>query len=117
MPKPSDPSRTELIRPATRPQTKKAAQRRKGAGRVQAFGGPRTLGQALDQAVSPRRRREIAEHSGSDAQAQKVPFEPYPRALLVRQIAGGSLHDLPAGRARDPWSQAHGAQLEIAVPG
>ena len=76
MPKHSDPIRTELIRPVTRPQTKKAAQRRKVAGRLQAFVGPRTLGQALDQAVSPRRRREIAEQSGYDAQAQKVTFEP-----------------------------------------
>jgi len=39
------------------------------------------------------------------------------RALVVRQIAGGSLHDLQEGMARDPRYQAHGAQLEISVPG
>jgi hypothetical protein len=44
-------------------------------------------------------------------------FAPYLRALLVRQIEGGSLHDLQAGMARDPLYQAHGAQLEISVPG
>jgi IS4 transposase len=71
----------------------------------------------LDQAVSPRRRQEIAEQSGYDAQAQKLTFEPYLRALLVRQIEGGSLHDLQEGMARDPLYQAHGAQLEISVPG
>jgi IS4 transposase len=67
--------------------------------------------------VSPRRRQEIAEQSGYDAQAQKLTFEPYLRALLVRQIEGGSLHDLQDGMARDPLYQAHGAQLEISVPG
>jgi Transposase DDE domain len=36
---------------------------------------------------------------------------------LVRQIEGGSLHDLQDGMARDPLYQAHGAQLEISVPG
>lgn len=79
--------------------------------------GPGPRGQALDQAVSPWRRREIAEQSGYDAQAQKVTFEPYLRALLVRQIEGGSLHDLQAGMARAPWYPAQGAQREIAVPG
>ncbi len=117
MPKQSDPVRTKLIRPATRPKTKKAAKRRKVAGPLQAFVGPHTLGQALDQAVPPARRQAIAEQSGYDAQAQKLTFAPYLRALLVRQIEGGSLHDLQAGMARDPLYQAHGAQLEISVPG
>jgi hypothetical protein len=36
---------------------------------------------------------------------------------VVRQIEGGSLHDLQAGMARDPRYQAHGAQREISVPG
>jgi hypothetical protein len=39
------------------------------------------------------------------------------RAHLVRQSEGGSLHDLQAGMAYDPLYRAHGAQLEIAVPG
>ena len=62
-------------------------------------------------------RQEIADQSGYDAQAQKLTFAPYLRALLVRQIEGGSLHDLQDGMARDPLYQAHGAQLEISVPG
>lgn len=117
MPKHADPIRTELIRPPTRPKTKQATTRRKVAGPLKAFVGPRTLAQALDQAVSPQRRQEIAEQSGYDTQAQKLTFAPYLRALLVRQIEGGSLHDLQAGMARDPLYQAHGAQLEISVPG
>lgn len=117
MPKHSDPMRPELIRPAKRPQTKKATKRRQVAGPLKALVGPRALGQALDQAVAPQRRQEIAQQSGDDAQAQKLTFEPYLRALLVRQIEGGSLHDLQDGMARDPLYQAHGAQLEISVPG
>ena len=97
MTKHSDPVGTELIRPATRLKTNKATKRRKVAGPLKAFVGPRTLAQALDQAVSPQRRQEIAEQSGYDAQAQKLTFEPYLRALLVRQIEGGSLHDLQDG--------------------
>jgi hypothetical protein len=76
MPKHSDPIRTELIRPTTRPQTKKATKRRKVAGPLKAVGGPRALGQALDQAVPPQRRLEIAQQSGYDAQAQKLTFAP-----------------------------------------
>ena len=66
MPKHADPIRTELIRPPTRPKTKQATTRRKVAGPLKAFVGPRTLAQALDQAVSPQRRQEIAEQSGYD---------------------------------------------------
>jgi hypothetical protein len=117
MPKQTASISTEIIRPATRPTPHKTAKRGKVAGTLKAFVGPRTLRQALDQAVSPRRRQEIAEQSGYDAQAQKLTVEPYLRALLVRQIEGGSLHDLQAGMARDPVYQAHGAQLEISVPG
>jgi hypothetical protein len=117
MPKPSDPIRTELIRPATRPQTKKATKRRKVAGPLKAFVGPRALGQALDQAGPPQRRQAMAPQSGDDAQAQKLTFEPYLRALVVRQREGGSLPDLQAGMARDPRSQAQGAPLEISAPG
>ena len=117
MAKQADPIGTKLIRPTTRPQTNKTSTRRPVAGSLKAFVGPRTLGQALDQAVPPARRQAIAEQSGYDAQAQKLTFEPYLRALLVRQIEGGSLHDLQAGMARDPLYQAHGAQLEISVPG
>jgi len=75
------------------------------------------LGQALDQAVSPRRRQEIAQQSGYDAQAQEFTLEPYRRALVIRQIEGGSLHDLQDGMARDPLYPAQGARLEISVPG
>ncbi len=76
MPKQAAPVGTELIRPATRPKTNKAGKRRKEAGPLQAFVGPRTLGQALDQAVPPSRCQEIAQPSGYDAQAQKVTFAP-----------------------------------------
>src|SRR5215510_8464762 len=117
MTKQAESMRTELLRPAPRPKPNKPVKRLKVAGPLKAFVGPRTLGQALDQAVSPQRRQEIAEQSGYDAQAQKLTFEPYLRALLVRQIEGGSLHDLQAGMARDPLYQGHGAQLEISVPG
>jgi hypothetical protein len=74
------------------------------------------LQQALDRAVSPLRRREIAAQSGYDAQAQKLTFEPYLRALVVRQLVGGSLHDLQHGMAHDLLYEAHGARLEISVP-
>lgn len=117
MPKETAPIRTELIRPAKRPKPTRTVKRRKGAGAVKAFVGPRTVGQALDQAVAPRRRQEIGAQSGYDAHAQKLTFEPYLRALLVRQIAGGSVPDLQEGMARDPLYQVHGAQLEISVPG
>ena len=60
MPKHSDPIRTEIIRPTNRPMTKKATKRRKVVGPLKAFVGPRALGQALDQAVPPQRRQEIA---------------------------------------------------------
>ena len=100
---PTDPFRKELIRPAKRPQQKKAAKRRKQvAGPLKAFVGPRNLEQALDHAVSPQRRQAIVEQSGYDARAQKLTFEPYLRALLVRQLEGGSLHDLRDGMAEEP---------------
>ncbi len=118
MPTDTTPFAKELIRPAQRPQQKKAAKRRKKvAGHLKAFVGPRNLEQALDQAVPAPRRQEIAAQSGYDARAQKLTFEPYLRALLVRQIEGGSLHDLRDGMAQDPLYRAHGAQLEISVPG
>jgi hypothetical protein len=117
MAKQTGPISTEIIRPAKRPTTNKEAKRRKVAGPVKALVGPRTLGHALDQAVPRRRRQEIAQQSGYEGQAQKLSFEPYLRALLVRQIEGGSLHDLQDGMARAPLYQAHGAQLEISVPG
>jgi hypothetical protein len=111
------PLRKEIVRPAQRRKPAKAAKRRRAAGPGKALVGPRNLQQALDQAVSPRRRREIAQTSGYDAQAQKLTFEPYWRALLVRQLTGGSLQDLQHGLAQDPLSAAHAAQLEISVPG
>jgi Transposase DDE domain len=74
------------------------------------------LQRALDQAVPPRRRQEIGQQSGYDGQAQQLTVEPYWRALLVRQIVGGSWPDLPHGMARDPLDEAPGARLEIAVP-
>ena len=108
---------TELLRPAKRSQTNKAHKRRKVAGPLKAFIDPRILEQALDHAVPAQRRQEIAQQSRYDAQAQKLTFAPYLRALRVRQIEGGSLHDLQDGMGRDPLYQAHGAQLEISVPG
>ncbi len=93
----------ELIRPAQRPQQKKAAKRRKKvAGPLKAFVGPCNLEQALGQAVPAHRRQAIAAQSGSDARAQQLTFEPYLRALRVRPIAGGSRHDRREGRAHDP---------------
>jgi Transposase DDE domain len=106
----------KLIRPAPRRQQKQSGKRRPVATHLKAVTGPRNLGQALDQAVPPRRRREIAQQSGYDTQAQKLTFEPYLRALLVRQIVGGSLHDLQHGMAQDALYAAHGARLEISVP-
>jgi hypothetical protein len=106
----TDPSsmRKELVRPS---------KRRKVAGPLKALVGPHNLSQALNKAVAVKRRREIAQNSGYDAQAQKLTFEPYLRALLVRQFTGGSLHDPQHGMAHDPLYAAHGARLEISVPG
>jgi hypothetical protein len=111
------PLRQELVRPVKSRKPIKAPPRRKVAGPLKALVGPRTLRQALDQAVSPARRREIALQSGYDAQAQKLTFEPYLRALVVRQLVGGKLHDLQYGMAADPLYEVHGARLEISVPG
>jgi len=111
---PSVPS--EIVRPAPRRQPRPTGKRPAVAGPLKALVGPRTLQQALDQAVSPQRRREIAQQSGYDAQAQKLTFEPYLRALVVRQLVGGSLHDLQHGMAHDPLYAAHGARMEISVP-
>ena len=105
--KPS-PVRHEIVRPA---------KRRKAAGPAKALVGPRNLSHALDRAVSAKRRHEIAQASAYDARAQKGTFAPYLRALLVRQFTGGSLHDLQHAMAQDPLYAAHGAQLEISVPG
>lgn len=111
------PLQQELVRPATRRQKRQTAKQRSVAGPLKALVGPRNLRQALDHAVSPQRRQEIARQSGYDAQAQKLTFEPYLRALLVRQIVGGNLHDLQHGLASDPLYEVHGARLEISVPG
>lgn len=104
------------MRPAVRPKKKPVPKRRSVAGPLQAVVGPKPLQQALDRAVSPRRRREIAQQSGYDAQAQQLTFEPYLRALVVRQLMGGSLQELQQGMAPDPLYAAQGARLEIAVP-
>jgi len=111
------PLRQEIVRPAKPRKPTKVTSRRPVAGPLKALVGPRNLSQALDQAVSPQRRRAIAQQSGYDAQAQKLTFEPYLRALLVRQIVGGTLHDLQHGMAEDPLYAVHGARLEISVPG
>jgi Transposase DDE domain len=110
------PIEQQLVRPAARPQQKPVPTRRAVAGPLKALVGPKPLQQTLDRAVCAQRRREIAEQSGYDAQAQKLTFEPYLRALVVRQLMGGSLHDLREGMAHDLLYAAHGARLEISVP-
>lgn len=102
------PLRKEIVRPR---------KRCKVVGPAKALLGPRNLNQALNRAVPAKRRQAIAQASGYDAQAQKLTFEPYLRALLVRQFTGGSLHDLQHAMAHDPLYAAHGARLEISVPG
>jgi Transposase DDE domain len=113
----ASPLRQEIVRPAKSHKQTKTLVQRHVVGPLKALVGPRTLSQALDRAVSPQRRRAIAQQSGYDAQAQKLTFEPYLRALLVRQIVGGTLHDLQHGMAADPLYEVHGARLEISVPG
>jgi IS4 transposase len=113
----SPPLRQEIVRPARRHPKARTAKRHPLAGPVKAFINPQNLSQALDQAVPPPRRRAIAQQSGYDAQAQKLRFEPYLRALLVRQVVGGNLHDLQHSMAEDPLYEVHGARLEISVPG
>jgi hypothetical protein len=100
--------RKEPVRPS---------KRRKVAGPLTALVGPHNLSRALNKAVAVKRRREIAQNSGYGARAQKLTFAPYLRALLVRPCTGGSLHDPQPGRAHDPLGAAHGARLEISVPG
>jgi Transposase DDE domain len=109
--------RKEIVRPAKRRKATQTPARRSVAGPLKSVVGPRNLSQALDHAVSRQRRQEIVGQRGYEAHAQKLPFEPYLRALLVRQLVGGSLHDLQQGMATDPLYAAHGAQLEISVPG
>ena len=96
------PLRSELVRPALRCKKAQAAKRHKVAGPGKAFRGPRTLQQALAQAVPQQRRRAIAQSSGYDAQAQKLTVAPYWRALLVRPLVGGTRQDLQQGMAREP---------------
>lgn len=110
------PIRQEFVRPAARAKQQQAPQRRSVAGPLKALIGPRNLPQALNRAVSPRRRRASAEQSGYDGQAQQLSVAPYLRALVVRQLVGGSLHDLPHGMAHDPLYDVPGARLEISVP-
>lgn len=109
--------RKEIVRPAPPRKATKTPLRRSMAGPLKALVGPRNLSQALDQAVPRQRRQAIVAQSGYDAHAQKLTFAPDLRALLVRQLMGGSLRDLQHGMATDPVSQAHGAQVEISVPG
>jgi hypothetical protein len=78
--------------------------------------GPKPLQQALDRTLAPQRRREIAQQSGYDAQAQRLTFDPSLRALLGRHLRGGSLPDRQHARAHDLLSAAPGARREIAVP-
>jgi hypothetical protein len=111
------PLRKEIVRPAKRGKKAKGTKRRKVEGPVKALISPENLSKALDQAVPPQRRRQIAQSSDYDAQAQKLTFEPYLRALLVRQFMGGSLHDLQQGMAEDPLYEVHGGRLEISVAG
>ena len=111
------PLRQEIVRPAKPRKQPQAKPRRPVAGPLKALVSPHNLSQALDRAVSPQRRRAIAEQSGSDAQAQKLTFVPYLRALILRQVLGGSLHDLQHGMAEEPVYEVHGARLEISVPG
>ena len=111
------PLRQEIVRPAQPRKQPHAKPRRPVAGPLKALVSPHNLSQALDRAVSPQRRRAIAEQSGYDAQAQKLTFVPYLRALILRQVLGGSLHDLQHGMAEDPVYEVHGARLEISVPG
>jgi hypothetical protein len=87
------PIQQKLVRPAARRRKKPAPKRRSVAGPLTALVGPKTLQQALDRAVCPHRRREIAQQSGYDAQAQNLTVEPYLRALVVRPLVGGSLQD------------------------
>jgi hypothetical protein len=109
--------RQELVRPARRDKQVRGVRRRKVTGPLKALVGPQNRSRVLDRAVSPRRRHEIVQASGYDAQAQKLTFQPYLRALVVRQIRGGTLHDLQHGMAEDPLYEVHGARLEISVPG
>jgi hypothetical protein len=102
------PLRKEIVRPRKRCTV---------AGPAKALMGPRNLSQALNRAVPAKRRRAIAQARGSEAQAQKLTFAPSWRALVVRQFTGGSLHDLQHALAHDPLYAAHGARLEISVPG
>lgn len=111
------PLRQEIVRPAKPRKPTKATPRRTVAGPLKALVGPQTLSQALDRAIAPQRRRELAPQSGYAAQAQKLTFEPYWRALVVRQLRGGTRHELPHGLAADPLYEGQGARREIWGPG
>jgi hypothetical protein len=111
------PLRQELVRPAKPRKPTKATPRRPGAGPRKAWVGPRHLSQALDPAGPPPRRHALAQPSGSEAQAQKLPVAPYWRALVVRQSMGGPLPARQPGMAKAPLSAGQGAGWEIAVPG
>jgi hypothetical protein len=64
--------RQELVHPAPRRPKRQTMKPRFVAGPLKALVGLRNLRQALDPAVALQRRREIAQQSGHDAQAQKV---------------------------------------------
>ncbi len=102
---------------SVRKESVRPTQRCREAGPVKALVGPRTLSQALNKAVPAKRRQQIAQASGGDAQVQKLTFEPSWRALLVRQLVGGSLRNLQHGMVEDSLYEVYGARVEISVPG
>src|SRR5882724_12541351 len=103
----------ELVRPAPRRQKKQVGKRRPVAPHLKAVMGPRNLGQALDQAVPSRRRRESAQQSGYDAQAEKITFEPYfllssrrrHTSCLSDWSSDVCSSDLPPGAAAATWAK------------
>lgn len=78
---------------------------------------PRNFERFLNDVIPTQRRAELADRFDYDWHAHTLFFKPYFRALVTRQIVGGSLNDLQYGMAHDPLYAAHGAKLEISVAG
>lgn len=80
------------------------------------FANPRNLVDTLDQAMSPSNRCELGERTGYDHRAHKIFFEPYFRALILRECTDRvSLTDLTDAVCHDPLYRMYGAHMEVST--
>ena len=80
------------------------------------FANPRHLMDTLNQAMPPSKRCELGKRTGYDYGAHKIFFQPYFRALILRECTGrASLTDLTDATRHDPLYRVHGAHMEVST--